>query len=80
MQFYSARCDLPYSDEELSVLERRFQDERGLLPIHPTPARQRLLSQLVHMMKDAALQPRGSIRNFVKYPVFEAYTEALLGR
>eukprot|EP00012_Vannella_robusta_P001829 CAMPEP_0206183292 /NCGR_PEP_ID=MMETSP0166-20121206/551_1 /ASSEMBLY_ACC=CAM_ASM_000260 /TAXON_ID=95228 /ORGANISM="Vannella robusta, Strain DIVA3 518/3/11/1/6" /LENGTH=542 /DNA_ID=CAMNT_0053598119 /DNA_START=643 /DNA_END=2268 /DNA_ORIENTATION=+ len=31
-------------------------------------------------MKDAALQPRGSIRNFVKYPVFEAYTEALLGR
>merc|ERR1712137_723227 len=51
-----------------------------LLPIHPQPNRERLHTQLNQMITFARIQPRGQLGRLLRYPVFSAYAEVLLGR
>lgn len=72
--------ELPFSDEEVERLYRRFQHDMPLLPIHPQPNRERLHTQLNQMITLARIQPRGQLCRLLRYPVFAAYAETLLGR
>ena len=71
---------LPFPDEDVARLERLFGEGRALLPVYPTPERERLNAQLGQMVETALLQPKGQVRRLLRYPVFVAYAEVLLGR
>lgn len=81
MEFYSGcQNEVPFTDQEIKILEERFLNPKNLVTIKPMPQRVRLASQLLQMIKNASLQPNGQMKTLLKYPVFRAYANFLLGQ
>ena len=72
--------EIDLTDDEIKQLEFYFHHNQGSILLTPQPPRPRLYAQLQSIINTLQIQPFNHIRRLLHYPLFRAYSLALLGK